>query len=248
MPTLKSDFEMHYLVDDFTDPWTQPESILLIHGNSESSAAWYAWVPLLARRSVPRGAAGIGAGSGLRPRCRVIFRGPWTSSSTTTSASWMHSASSAFTSSAANGGMLARALAARRPERVRTLTLIGTPPAARSGGEGVPKLVDEYEKRGVRDRLRRTMGKRLGVRIPQGRRRGPDRLHVARRRVEPHRLQRNGQLRRHQRRDAQDQVPDAGHHHRRERPRVGRREPRVAATDSELEAAPCCRGIRIMSR
>ena len=52
MPSLSvsPDLEMHYLVDDFTDPWTKPETILLLHGNSESSAAWYAWVPLLARR------------------------------------------------------------------------------------------------------------------------------------------------------------------------------------------------------
>src|SRR5204862_5879709 len=52
MPSLNisPDLNLHYLVDDFTDPWTKPETILLLHGNSESSAAWYAWVPLLARR------------------------------------------------------------------------------------------------------------------------------------------------------------------------------------------------------
>ena len=50
MPSLKTaDFEMHYLVDDFTDPWTKPETVLLLHGNAESSAAWYGWVPHLAR-------------------------------------------------------------------------------------------------------------------------------------------------------------------------------------------------------
>ena len=51
MPTLKSaDLEMHYEVDDFTDPWTTPETILMLHGNSESGLAWYGWVPLLARK------------------------------------------------------------------------------------------------------------------------------------------------------------------------------------------------------
>jgi len=51
MPTLKSaDLEMHYEVDDFTDPWTKPETILMLHGNSESGLAWYGWVPLLARK------------------------------------------------------------------------------------------------------------------------------------------------------------------------------------------------------
>jgi len=40
---------MHYLVDDYTDPWRDPETILLLHGNCESSAVWFAWGPHLAR-------------------------------------------------------------------------------------------------------------------------------------------------------------------------------------------------------
>ena len=52
MPTFRPtpDLDMHYEVDDFTDPWRQPETILLLHGNAESGLAWYAWVPKLARR------------------------------------------------------------------------------------------------------------------------------------------------------------------------------------------------------
>src|SRR5512134_1277276 len=51
MPTVRlaPHLEMHYLVDDYTDPWCEPETILLLHGNCESSATWYAWVPHLAR-------------------------------------------------------------------------------------------------------------------------------------------------------------------------------------------------------
>jgi pimeloyl-ACP methyl ester carboxylesterase len=41
---------MHYLLDDFTDPWREAETILLLHGNCESGAAWYGWVPHLARQ------------------------------------------------------------------------------------------------------------------------------------------------------------------------------------------------------
>ncbi len=52
MPTLDASagLRLHYLVDDFTDPWTKPDTVLLLHGNAESSLAWYAWVLLLARR------------------------------------------------------------------------------------------------------------------------------------------------------------------------------------------------------
>ena len=44
------DLDMHYEVDDFTDPWTRPETILLLHGNRESGASWYGWMPKLTRR------------------------------------------------------------------------------------------------------------------------------------------------------------------------------------------------------
>jgi pimeloyl-ACP methyl ester carboxylesterase len=51
MPTfhIPPDLDMRYVVDDYTDPWTRPESILLLHGASESGAAWYGWVPHLSR-------------------------------------------------------------------------------------------------------------------------------------------------------------------------------------------------------
>ena len=52
MPTFRptADLEMHYEVDDFTDPWRRPQTVLLLHGNAESGLAWYGWVPTLARR------------------------------------------------------------------------------------------------------------------------------------------------------------------------------------------------------
>ena len=51
MPTLRlpDGTALFYTVDDFTDPWTKPETILLCHGNNESHRAWYGWVPHLAR-------------------------------------------------------------------------------------------------------------------------------------------------------------------------------------------------------
>ena len=40
--------DMHYLTDDYTEPWSEAETILMLHGNSESSAVWFGWVPELA--------------------------------------------------------------------------------------------------------------------------------------------------------------------------------------------------------
>jgi 3-oxoadipate enol-lactonase len=38
-----------YVVDDFTDPWTQPSTLLLLHAAMGHTRRFYAWVPRLAR-------------------------------------------------------------------------------------------------------------------------------------------------------------------------------------------------------
>ncbi len=52
MPQARIDdsLTLYYEHDDYTDPWTSPETILLIHGVADTSKAWFAWVPRLARR------------------------------------------------------------------------------------------------------------------------------------------------------------------------------------------------------
>ncbi len=40
---------LHYVVDDFTDPWKNAPAVLLQHGNGRSAKFWYQWVPALAR-------------------------------------------------------------------------------------------------------------------------------------------------------------------------------------------------------
>src|SRR5271169_3954286 len=125
MPTLlcPPDAQLHYLVDDFTDPWREAQTILLLHGNAESGAAWYGWVPDLARhyRVVRPDMRGFGASTAM-PR---DF--PWT----------LDRLIEDFTSlmdrlesrrfhlvGAKIGGTIARAFAARRPERAQTLTVV----------------------------------------------------------------------------------------------------------------------------
>ena len=41
--------ELFYGIDDFTDPWTQPETVVLHHGMAKNHKLWYAWVPILAQ-------------------------------------------------------------------------------------------------------------------------------------------------------------------------------------------------------
>ena len=41
--------ELFYKVDDFTDPWDEPETVVLHHGMAKSHKLWYAWAPIIAR-------------------------------------------------------------------------------------------------------------------------------------------------------------------------------------------------------
>ena len=51
MPYLDlPDCKLFYKIDDHTDPWTKPETVLFVHGFTENTEAWHAWVPHFSRR------------------------------------------------------------------------------------------------------------------------------------------------------------------------------------------------------
>ena len=134
MPTFRPtpDLDMHYEVDDFTDPWRDPETVLMLHGNAESGLAWYGWVPTLARH-YQRGAAGHAR---LWPSTPMPRDFPWTLDVIIDDYARLmdHLGIDRFHLVGAKiGGTVARAFAARRPERVKTLTVVGTPPPLRAG-------------------------------------------------------------------------------------------------------------------
>ena len=168
MPTLHipPNLDLHYLVDDYTDPWRTPETILLLHGNAESSAAWYGWVPKLSQhyRLVRPDMRGFGASTPM-PRdfswtldlliddfCRLMDE---------LDIERFHLVGAKI------GGTIARAFAARRPERVRTLTVVGTPPPYRMGAEErAPALTETFDQQGVEYWAQQNMADRLGSTFP----------------------------------------------------------------------------------
>jgi 3-oxoadipate enol-lactonase len=168
MPNFRPspDLDMHYEVDDFTDPWRKPETILLLHGNSESGLAWWAWVPHLARqyRVVRPDMRGFGQSTAM-PRDY-----PWMLDRLVEDFTLLmdHLGSDRFHLVGAKiGGTVARAFAARRPERVQTLTVVGTPPPLRPGAaEHAPEVIRELETNGVEHWARQNMKNRLGSAFP----------------------------------------------------------------------------------
>lgn len=163
---LPPNLSLHYEVDDYTDPWTQPEVVLMMHGNLECGQAWYAWVPHLARhyRVVRPDMPGYGQST---PPVPADFA--WT----------IDYPIDAFVGlmdqlriekfhliAAKIGGFIARRFAARFPERVRTLTLIGTPPPIYDTAARVESLTKDIAENGIEPWARRTMGGRLGQNFP----------------------------------------------------------------------------------
>lgn len=169
MPTFRpsSDCDLHYEIDDFTDPWREPATVLMLHGNAESGLAWYGWVPALAKhyRVVRPDMRGFGRSTAM-PRDY-----PWTLDRLIEDFCLLmdHLGTARFHLVGAKiGGTVARAFAARRPERVMTLTVVGTPPPLRAGAaERVPELVRQFEEHGVEYWALQNMGSRLGSSFPK---------------------------------------------------------------------------------
>jgi len=166
MPThrVSPDCTLHYVVDDYTDPWREPQTILMMHGNAESGAAWYGWVPQLARhyRVVRPDMRGFGAST---PMPRDF---PWTLDRICDDYVALMDALGAarfHVVAAKIGGTIARHFAARHADRVLTLTLAGTPVPRRGVGQR-RELIEEFETKGVGHWARRTMTGRLGSRFP----------------------------------------------------------------------------------
>ena len=144
-----------YAEDDFGAPWETPRTVVLVHGNAESSRAWFAWVPRLATRYrvIRPDLPGFGASPAPKDygwavgelaadlgrfldalgiaRCHLV--------------------------GAKYGGSACIALASDQPQRFSSITLTGAP--VRGSGSGNADLIRD---KGVRDWARETMRSRLG--------------------------------------------------------------------------------------
>jgi len=136
MPTIRTnDCEMHYELDDYTDPWARDvETVWLQHGVGRSSKFWYHWVPSLARhyRVIRRDMRGHGESGDpgsqhvwsideLIDDMRLFLDG--------LGLERMHYVGESI------GGILGVAFAARWPERFKSLTLCSTPTAIRPSAQ-----------------------------------------------------------------------------------------------------------------
>jgi pimeloyl-ACP methyl ester carboxylesterase len=157
MPTIdiRPGLSIAYEDDCFAAPWTTPEAVVLVHGNSESSRAWTQWVPHLAGRYrvIRIDMPGFGASS-APPDYR------WTAPELATDIARLLDAlkiGRCHLIGAKYGGSISLQLASDQPQRFISLCIFGSP--ARGVGPG---NADKIRAKGVRQWAGETMRARLG--------------------------------------------------------------------------------------
>jgi|HubBroStandDraft_2_1064218.scaffolds.fasta_scaffold04104_2 pimeloyl-ACP methyl ester carboxylesterase len=125
LPCGKLRDEIFYRVDWLGAPWINPEPILLIHGNDESSLSWFGWVPRMAQefRLIRPDLPGFGHST-------IPSNFDWTMANIATTQAHVLDAleiESAHVVGAKSGGSIAMQFAADYPTRTRTLTLVSAP-------------------------------------------------------------------------------------------------------------------------
>jgi 3-oxoadipate enol-lactonase len=164
MPTLKitDDLEMHYLDECFADGWSNPEPMLLLHGNAESGEAWNGLMPVLGRRFrvVRPDMRGFGRSTAMALDYkwsvdRII-------ADFISLADWL-GLDRFHIGSAKVACPIALRLAARHPDRVRSLAVLGGIVSGEmSVGARAQSWLEHIEGKGVESWARWTMPGRLG--------------------------------------------------------------------------------------
>lgn len=126
---------LHYVVDDYTDPWKNAPYLLLQHGNGRSAQFWYSWVPYLSRfyKVVRPDVRGLG-----RSSADFDLASEFTLEACVDDVRAIIDdlgAESVHFCGESMGGMIGMGLAALHPSRVRTLTLVSTPVSINERGK-----------------------------------------------------------------------------------------------------------------
>lgn len=157
--TASDGVKIAYYIDDFTDPWTTPATLVLLHSAMGNSQRFYSWVPGLARhfRVVRMDLRGHGA-SDVPPKDVPLSMDRFVRD--VEELMDAVDAKQAHVVANSAGGYLAQKLAITRPERVLSLAVVGsTPGLSPSALEWLPLI----EKEGLTPFLTRTIAMRFDL-------------------------------------------------------------------------------------
>jgi 3-oxoadipate enol-lactonase len=156
--TTSDGLSLAYDIDDFTDPWTQPATLLMLHAAMGSARRYFAWVPHLARDWRVVRLDLRGHGSSPVPPAGAALSLDRLVADVAELLDHLGVASAHIVGNSA-GGYLGQQLAMTRPERVRSLALFGSTPGLKNSQ--APSWIPQIEAKGLRGFLAETIRDRL---------------------------------------------------------------------------------------
>ena len=158
--TAGDGLRLAYYIDDFTNPWSQAPTVLLLHAAMGSARRYFAWVPHLARhyRVVRLDLRGHGA-SQVPPADRPLALDRLVAD-VAELLDRLGCATAHIVGNSA-GGYLGQQLAMTRPERVASLCLFGSTPGLKNSQ--APSWIPQIAAKGLRGFLAETIRDRLAA-------------------------------------------------------------------------------------
>ena len=156
--TSSDGLSIAYYVDDFTDPWTKPDTLLLLHAAMGNSQRFFSWVPRLARhfRVVRMDLRGHGASQMTPPDAEFTLAQMVGDAVVLLDLLKVESAHVVGNSA---GGYVAQQLAINHPQRVKTLALYGSTPGLKHSH--APTWIPKIKQVGLKKFLADTIDERF---------------------------------------------------------------------------------------
>jgi 3-oxoadipate enol-lactonase len=156
--TTSDGVRLNYYIDDFTDPWTRPSTLLLLHPAMGSAKRYYAMVPRFARRYRTVRLDLRGHGNSEIPDAALPFSLERLALDTVELIAHLGLDKVHIVGSSA-GGFITQRTAMNFPERVRSVMLIGSKPGLkRSQASG---WLEQVGNKGLRPFLKETIALRF---------------------------------------------------------------------------------------
>ena len=158
--TTSDALRIAYTIDDYTDPWTTPQTLILLHSAMSSSRRLYAMVPHLARRLRVVRMDLRGHGESGVPRADQPLTLARLTQDVSELLDHLHVEAAHFLG-VSGGGYLAQQLAIHHPARVLSILLFASRPGFKDskGADWIP----EMERVGLRAFIAETINERLPV-------------------------------------------------------------------------------------
>lgn len=155
---FRNNLKLSYYLDDFTDPWGEPETIVLIHAAMGNADRFYSWVPFLSReyRVVRPDIRGYGH-SDLPPPDEPVSLEVLVDDVVALldhlKCEKVHIVGNS------SGGFIGQRLAMTHPDRMHTLAVFSSGPGLRQ--TNAAGWIPQIQKEGLRPFLARTVADRL---------------------------------------------------------------------------------------